>query len=104
MTRDRKLIEIGDAIGLRPEADLARLLECPVLSFEQALMVEEDRESRAFERDLQVVPPALRDLVFHSIGARRQTLGRYRRSCSVFNLIEHDIVFESICTDDVVVV
>ena len=104
MSRDLKVIEIRDTIGLCPKTRFPGFLKSRVLRLEQQLLIQENSYVRAGESYFERVPAATRNCVLYPIGTGRQTFRRNRRSDAVFDFIKHDIVFKGIRPGDVVIV
>src|SRR3954447_2358520 len=100
---NRKVIEIGNTVGLRPETHLARLVKCRIFDVEQALLVQKDREYGVVEINHERVPLSAWNLMFHSVSSGWQPSRSNRGSNALFDLIKHDIVFQRIRADNVVV-
>src|SRR4051794_5045759 len=93
--RDRDRVEMGDAVGLGPQRDFARGREGAVLGREQSLTFERNGETVAFGAQSEGMPLVRGNLEIGTLDLLPATL---------HNAVKADIVFESIGTDDVVIV
>src|SRR5215213_10448183 len=93
--RDRDRVEMGDAVGLGPQRDLARSGEGAVLGREQSLVLERNGEAVTFGAQSEGMPLVRGNLEIGALDLLPATL---------HNAVKADIVFESVGTDDVVIV
>src|SRR4029450_8464704 len=90
-----KIIERRDAVRLRPDAHLSRILERVVVPVERFLAVERHREMGALKIHTQRMP-----LVGRHLQARPLLLG----PAAVDRVVDGDVVLERVRSRDVVVV
>src|SRR5438270_359833 len=95
---DCELVEIRQAVSLRPKACFARLRERLVFNLEQPLPVEEHGKQAFLEHDAEHIPSVAVDLVLDAVRARRQAFWSYRSPDAVLHLVQYDIVFQSVGT------
>src|SRR6266853_6217812 len=98
-----KVVELSDAVGLRPNTDLASVGEGFVFDIEQMLAVVVGFEKVSRELDAQRVPLARRNLLFHAVTA----LAAHdveRTSFAVHSLVKHGVVLVRVRAEDVEVV
>src|SRR3954447_18395746 len=70
LSGNREVIEICNAVGLRPETHLSRLVKGRVLGLKQALLVQKDSEYGLVEINRESVPSSAWNLMFHSVRAK----------------------------------
>src|SRR6266849_5113094 len=99
-----KVFELRHAVGLGPDADLARLREVVISNGEEPLAIEGHRELGAGEVDAQGVPGAARHLGLHAVGAGWRPHGGESGPAPAHDLVGDHIVFQGIGASDVVVV
>ena len=95
LSSELKIVEQGDAVRLRPNADFAGILERDVLRVEQVLAIEDDFECAATELDAQSVPFA----VLHG-----EVRPLELRPLAFDEMVDSDIVLQRVCPADVVIV
>src|SRR5690242_8220158 len=87
-----KIREVRDAICLRPQTDLPRVVKRLVLDLEQRTAIQENGEQVISEHDSQSLPFPAGDVVLHAVGTRRQSLRRDRQPHSGLNLVQDDVI------------
>jgi hypothetical protein len=90
-------------VGLGPQPNLARGWECTVLHLVDQLAIELDGKAVAANLDSQRIPRALRYRSRSAIGSTL-TLDWKVAATAVLDLVEYDVVFESIRSDDVIII
>src|SRR5438105_3622901 len=95
--------EKGDAIGFGPKAHHASLREGRILDREQWLAVEDDVEPGAGELNAQGVPLVGGYGGLYAITAFLADEVE-RATHPIYGLVKHDVVFEGVGANDVVVV
>jgi hypothetical protein len=101
--RKREVGEQRDAVGLGPDAHAAGFGERRILDLEEFRAVEEHREKVSGELHAQGVPPAGRHRCVRAV-ATAASAQRERGALAVNRLVGHDVVFEGVPADDVIVV
>src|ERR1039458_274986 len=99
-----EIVEVRDAVGFGPQANLAGLAERGVQHLEQAPVIEIDAEQRTPKLHLQHAPLIQRHGMFHAEAFRRRASRLERRALSVLNLVQDDAVLQRVGAHDVVVV
>src|SRR5215472_11531323 len=88
ISRYRKIIEVRDAISLRPEAGSASLRESPVFRFKDLRSVEKHAELSVLENDTKVVPLALGDVILDPVRARWHPLRGNREAHTILHFVQ----------------
>src|SRR6266850_3934906 len=90
-----EVVEERHAVGLRPDADFARLSESLVLPFERGLAIEGDFEMIPLEVHAQSVPLVRGDFHFRAF---------LLSALAVDGVINRDVVFERVGARDIIIV
>src|SRR3990172_5982778 len=103
-TLHSEVIEVNHRVCLCPETDLASFGERAVFDLEQFLIIKEDSEKISFDLNAQLVPAVAWYSGFRAIGLLRSPLGCQRNTLAFLHLVEHDIIFQGVGSNHVIVV
>src|ERR1700692_824918 len=99
-----KIVEVDDAVRLRPKPGPASSGESRVLDVKQLLVIQTHGEEVAMNVDTQGAPCLLGNSVFHAVAVRHGAFGRKGQPLTGLYFVKHNVVFKRVGAHDVVVV
>lgn len=98
-----EIVEVGDAVGLCPEAGLAWSGKGCVYYHHDFDSIQEDGEPRPMKLDLQGAPCPFGYFVLHAVGLGGRSFGLQRNPLPQFDFVDDHIVLKRVGPSDVVV-
>src|SRR5450432_1953428 len=99
-----KIVEVDDAVRLRPKPGFASSGEGRVLDFKHFLVVQTHGEEVAMKVDTQSAPSLLGNPVFYAVAVRHSAFGRKGQPLTVLHFVKHNVIFKRVGAHDVVVI